>query len=144
MEIHKYRQPILRLPESKKVHEVEIAFFWLSDGILFTVIKTKQRSLENISDLLTKVKQLLNGSRVFLLIDMTLGRTYSQTEKNLIKTELFPFVKAIAILSASPVGKMLGQTMFAKGFPEISVREFTCVEDAMLWINELRAHKMLK
>jgi hypothetical protein len=141
MDVSKYREPILKLPKDGKFYEEEIACFWLDDEILFAVVKTKQRSLKNISDLLSKIKQLLNGSKVFLLIDMTLGRTYSLTEKNLLKMELFPFVKAVAILSASPAGKMLGQTMFAKGFSEIAVREFTCVEDAMNWINELRRLK---
>jgi hypothetical protein len=140
MELRTY-EPILQLPKEGKVQEVEIAYFWLNDGVLFTVVKTERRSLQNISDLLSQMKQLLCGSRVFFLVDLTLSRTYSQTEKNLIKTELFPFVKAIAILSASPVGKMLGKTIFTKGFHGLLVREFSCVEDAMSWIEELKLKK---
>jgi hypothetical protein len=141
MFLYKHHQPVLKLPKNKKVHETEIGHFWLSEGILYGVAKEHQRSLKNISKALDTVKDLINGSKVYFLVDLTIGRPYSLNEKKLIKERLFSDLKAIAILSASPLGKMLGQIVYAKESAEIPVREFSCAEDALDWIEELKAMK---
>jgi len=136
----KNKQPVLKLPGNKKVKETEIGYFWYEDEILYGVARSRRRTLDNISDALQTIRSLVKGSKAYFVVDLTLGRPYSLEEKKFIKEGLFPMLKGIAILAATPMGRMLGRTVYAKEFPGIPVSEFECAEDAEDWIKQLK-HK---
>jgi hypothetical protein len=137
VENNKYSQTMLKPPPDAKVTETEIAYFWEEDGAVCTVAKKVRRTMENLAEYTSALKERIKKRKIYYLADLTNVQSYSREEKQFLSAQLKDFTKAIAVVSSSPMGKMMSQVLFTNqdNFP---FRHFNSVKEARGWIRELQ------
>jgi hypothetical protein len=135
---NKYSQTLLKPPAGAEVTEAEIAYFWMEDnGIVCIVAKKVRRSMQNLAEYTNTLKERIKNKKIYCLVDLTNVQSYSREEKQFLADQLKDITKAIAVVSSSPVGRMMSQVLFVNPglFP---FRHFNSVREAREWLKELR------
>jgi hypothetical protein len=138
VENNRYSQTLLKPPADAKITETEIAYFWMEeDGTVCTVAKKIRRTMENLAAYTKALKELVKSKKVYYLVDLTNVQSYSRKEKQFLSAQLQETTKAIAVISSSPVGKMMSHVLFNSQnvFP---FRYFDSVKEAREWLRELK------
>lgn len=125
-------------PEHIKVTEWKASTTWFDEsGIFYSIYKKGQkRSMEETVATIREIGSSFNGKKICILADITHMSDSSKELRDYAAQELPKYIKAIAMVSYSALGKMLANifiTLKAQPYP---TRIFGNEADAREWLKQ--------
>lgn len=114
----------------------EIADYKFHEGILYSYSKAPKRTVKNILENITLVKQITNNQKVPLLIYLC-DSPVPDKETRKFSTEQLPNVyKAMAMVSKPGLAQLIMRILFKLKTPPIPMRSFSNDEEAREWLKQ--------
>ncbi len=129
----------LKLPEKVEVYDTALLTCWFgNDGILYSESKVAERTMENYRLLFELYKTLSdNGNRKIRTLGNITKTQHSKREvREYIAKELPKYIKAMALISDSSMGKTIGNVFIKLNPPPYPTQIFNHVENAVKWLNK--------
>lgn len=126
----------LNMKEQQGVWHGLMADYWFDEhGILHAVTKDTPRSVDNLKANFDLVHEIIGGKKVCVILDNTFTQAYDMKALNHLLKEFKGAFKAIAFVSRSAIGKMLG-TISCELIPfeTLPIKVFETTEEAREWI----------
>jgi hypothetical protein len=121
-------------PTDRQTFEGEIATYWFDEGILVSLSKNPQRTVENIKSNVKLVKEITNNKPVPLLIYLS-NSPVPDKETRKYSTEQLPVIySAMAMVSKPGLAKFIMNILFALKKPPIPIKSFTDDKEAKNWL----------
>lgn len=113
-----------------------MADYWFDeDGVLHSVVKDTPRTVQNLKDNFDLVHQIIKGRKVCVILDNTHTHAYDMKALNHLMKEFKNAFRAIAFVSRSPIGKMLGAISCELiPYESIPIKVFETTAEAKEWI----------
>lgn len=126
-------------PDNKIIYETPLLSCWMGDdGILYSISNPGERTIENYRILFDLYEELSHdGTRKICTVgDISKAPPLSHKVRDYISKELPKYVKAMALVSETPVGKTVG-TIFNKVNEQSYPREvFDDLQEAVNWLKK--------
>jgi hypothetical protein len=131
----------LKPPDNAKIYESPLLRCWFGDGgILYSVSKPADRTIESydaLFDLYRKLAKTRN-EKLCTLGDITNAEHLSADVREYITKELPKYIKAMALISSTPLGTAIGN-FFIKVHPQTyPTRIFNNPQDAVVWLKRIK------
>ncbi|MGZ4035281.1 MAG: DUF7793 family protein [Bacteroidia bacterium] len=125
-------------PKNVKVIENLTSLYWFDeDGILCSISKkAPKQSFEETKRVVEDFKKMLNGKKVCLLIDVTHTVESTREVRDYVAAEFPKFIKAIAMISNSALGKMLANLFFSIKSQPYPTKMFNNEKEAKEWLKQ--------
>lgn len=125
-------------PKNIEVFEWETSRFWFDEkGILCSISKkVKPQSLEETKMIVNDFRKLIGDRKVCLLLDVTNSSEASKEVRDYAAVEFPKFVKAMALISKSALGKMLGNLFFSVKSQPYPSKIFNDEKEAKEWLQQ--------
>ncbi|MCE3229010.1 MAG: hypothetical protein K0S32_3561 [Bacteroidetes bacterium] len=124
-------------PDDAEIIETPVTSFWLdSEGILYSHPRDVERTEENVKHSLAILKERLGDKKVCMISDTTYTPPYTVDARILLAEEMPKMLKAVAVLSCSPLGKMIGSKLFMSKPLPYPVKMFDDPDKAKEWIRQ--------
>jgi hypothetical protein len=125
-------------PKNAKVIENLTSLYWFDDdGILCSISKkAPKQSFEETKKVVEDFKKMLNGNKVCLLIDVTHTIESTREVRDYVAIEFPKFIKAIAMISNSALGKMLANLFFSIKSQPYPTKMFNDEQEAKEWLKQ--------
>ncbi|MES2515619.1 MAG: STAS/SEC14 domain-containing protein [Bacteroidota bacterium] len=129
---------MILIPQNVQTTEWPTSVTWFDDnGLLYCVYKKGvERSMKETRDTIEEFKKQLNGKKVCMLADVTNSGPSSKQIREYAATELPKFIKAIAMISDSPLGKMLANLFLTLKSQPYPTRVFNNENEAREWLKQ--------
>ena len=127
---------MIQPPSNVKIYDTPTSVFWFNeDGIVYSITKeSPPQALEDSIKNLEFFKKIIGEKKVCLLIDVTYSQETTREIRDYAATEFPKFVKAIALLSKSALGKMLANLFFTIKTQPYPTKMFTEEKEAKEWL----------
>jgi hypothetical protein len=131
---------LIEVPTNAKVIDMPSSIIWLDkDGILYSVGKTSIGP-RSIDDLRAEMRQLRNvigeGKYCIIMESNGKGPTPPKEQRDEIARELNSVTKALAVVSSSPLGRMMANLFFSFKPPKYPMKLFSNEQEARAWIKQ--------
>lgn len=129
---------MISAPVNKQLIEWPSSTLWFDeDGIVYSISKkSANRSLEDTKKSVEEFRKLLGDKKVCMLADISNAKPTSREIREYSAKVLPEFIKAMAMVSRSPAGKMLANLFFALKTQPFPTKVFTSEEEARKWLNQ--------
>jgi hypothetical protein len=131
---------MLSVPEYAKVVELPTSRFWIEESGIVCVVSRKAapQTIEQAQSALEIFRKHMPAEKVCLLIDVT-NTTESKREVRELAAKAFPeMFTAIAMVSASALGRMLANLFFNLKSQPYPVKMFDSEVQARAWLKNYR------
>lgn len=132
----------MKPPPNARIVEWPTSLMWFDeDGILYSVPKpnvvrpdpSKEETLEQME----AFRKLIGGKKTCMIAKSdNSGKAPKKEDRDWIAKELESIVKAMAIVSASPLSRMIANLFFGFKPPSYPVKFFSNEEEARVWIKQ--------
>jgi hypothetical protein len=125
-------------PKNAKITEFPTSTCWFDeDGILYSISKkAPPQSMEETVKVVEDFKKMLGGKKVCMLADVTYSAESTKEVRD-YAAKIFPdFIKAIAMISKSALGKMLANLFFTLKEQPYPTKMFNDEEEARQWLKQ--------
>jgi hypothetical protein len=124
--------------DNVELFETSMATYWFDeDGILCGLSKKGERRIENYREIMELYKKLAkDGNKLCVLADSTYTMPITPEVVEYIKTESPKYLKAMAILSTSPLGSTQVNAFLKLAFSNFPVMKFSSENEARNWLKE--------
>jgi hypothetical protein len=136
----------MKIPDHAKVIEMSTSLIWLDDdGVLYSVPKpgvTPPDSLsrEETLEEMRKFKEatgLTNGKKACMILETNSNsKPPKKEDRDFIAEQLNDITKAMAVISSSPLSRMIANLFFGLKPPAYPVKFFSNEKDAKEWIQQ--------
>jgi hypothetical protein len=125
-------------PVNAQVYDWETSTFWFDEnGILCSISKKSHPlSMEDVERTVEEFKKLIGDKKICMLIDVTNTVESSREVRDYAAAEFPKFVKAIAMVSKSALGKMLANLFFTLKAQPYPTRMFNDEKEAKEWLKQ--------
>lgn len=129
---------LLTPPPNVVVTENPTSYYWFDDdGILYSVSKkVPPISHEENKKIIEEFKRLSGGKKFCMLLDVTHAAPSDKEDREFAAREFPSIVKAMALVSGSPLGRMVGNLFFAAKPPPYPARMFSSEKEAKDWLKK--------
>ena len=114
----------------------EIADYKFHEGILYSYSKSPKRTIKNITDNIALVKQITNGKKVPLLINISNSPVPDKATRQFSTEQLPNVYKAIAMVSKPGLAQLIMNILFKFKPPPIPMKSFSNDKDAKAWLQQ--------
>lgn len=128
---------MLSKPSDQELVKGEIADYYFSpEGILFSYSKNPKRTIKNISENVSVVKQITGNKPVPLLIYLC-DSPVPDKETRKFSTEQLPHIyKAMAMVSKPGLAQLIMKILFKFNPPPIPMKSFSNDVEAQEWLKQ--------
>ena len=129
----------MKVPPNVEVYDTLSSTYWYDDeGFLCAISKKKSvpASLEDTKKLLEDFRATLKQEKICMLMDVTHSSETTREVRDYVAIEFPKFVKAIAMVSDSPLGKMLANLFFSLKTQPYPTKMFNDEEKARIWLKQ--------
>ena len=126
------------VPTDREIFEGEIATYWMDEGILVSLSKPPQRTVQNITGNVALVKRITNNQPVPLLIYLCNSPVPDKETRKFSTTQLPVIYKAMAMVSKPGLARFIMNILFQLKPPPIPVKSFTDDKAAKEWLQQYR------
>jgi hypothetical protein len=114
-----------------------LAVIWIdSEGILHKVSKNVTRTPEEVKHLYSSIRTMTNGKRVCALMEVSKEGISDKETRDILKKEIPKTFSALAIMSSTPLGKLIGNLLAVLAPMHIPAAVFDTEEEARKWLKE--------
>ena len=123
-------------PKNAEVIDWETSTMWFDkDGVLYSISKkVPPQTMEQVKQSLEDFKKIIGNKKISMIIDVTNTGESTKETRDFAAVEFPKFVKAIAMISKSPLGKMLANLFFKVKKQPYPVKMFNDEREAKEWI----------
>ena len=127
----------MRIPENTEIHQGELATYWFDEsGILWAIIKPLAPTLEKVKANYELIRRISNHQKVRLLSDSSSSKILDDETGAFIAIEMPRVFKAIAVISATTMGKV-NTVIFKNLYNEtVPISIFSEETEAKAWLIE--------
>jgi hypothetical protein len=130
-------KPILAIPENNKIIETSSSVYWYADGVVYYLgKKAKPISVEEAERLLADWQQLANHKPFGLLADVTDVIPATKVIREYAALVFPKEIVAIALLSSSPLGRMVAQLFITFKPQSYPTQIFSTEKEAKEWLDQ--------
>lgn len=131
-------EPLLSIPTDREVTDGGNSLYWMdADGILCSVSKkAPQPSLDDARKIIETLKARIGDHKVCILVDVTHSTETTRENRDYAAAEFPKFVKAIAMVSRSPLGRMLANLFFTLKSQPYPTKMFNTENEAREWLKQ--------
>jgi hypothetical protein len=131
-------ESIMAPPEGVEIKENKTSIYWFDeDGILCSVYKkVPPISIEESKQILDEFRQVTQGRKFCMLLDITFSSPGDKASREFAAVEFPKIVTAMAMLSASPMGRMLANLFFALKPTPYPAKIFSTEKEAKEWLKQ--------
>ena len=125
--------------EKADVYDTPLLSCWFGDdGILYSESKVAERTIENYRLLFELYKTLSeNGNKkLCTLANITKTQYFKREVREYISMELPKYIKAMALVSYSSMGKMIGNIFIKLNPPLYPAQIFNDIQSAVKWLKQ--------
>ena len=126
------------VPTDRETFEGEIATYWMDEGILVSLSKPPQRTVQNITGNVALVKRITNNQPVPLLIYLSNSPVPDKETRKFSTTQLPLIYKAMAMVSKPGLARFIMNILFQLKPPPIPMKSFTNDREAKEWLQQYR------
>ena len=131
----------MKVPENAKLIEWPSATMWFDeDGVLYSIPKPnapQPKSKEEALVEMEKFRKLLGYKKTCMIsISESTAPPPKKEDREWIGRELDSIIKALAIISTSPLSRMVANLFFGLKPPAYPVKFFSNQQDAKEWIKQ--------
>lgn len=124
-------------PENIPLIKGEIADYYYSpEGILYSYSKNPKRTVKNISENITLVKQITGGKKVALLIYLSNSPVPDKKTRKFSAEQLPNVYTAMAMVSKGGLTQFIMNILFKFKPPPIPIRSFSDDKEAREWLKQ--------
>jgi hypothetical protein len=124
-------------PEGTVIYEGELASFWIDEnGILCARGKYTSRSLEKQEANYEFIRKITGDKPVCLLSDTTSSPPMDRATREYIASEMPKVFKAMAVISETPLGRMVANAFLAINRDPIPIKMFDNEKEAKEWLKQ--------
>ncbi len=129
---------MIQIPENTQIKDWGTSITWFDeDGILYSISKKgSQYTLEDTKIRFAEFKKIIGNNKICMLIEVTNSNESTREIRNYAAEELPKIVKAIAMVSTSPVGKMIANLFFTIKTQPYPTKMFMNEKDAKKWLHQ--------
>jgi hypothetical protein len=123
-------------PKDAEIIDMPTSTVWIDgDGILYSISKkVPPQTVEESRKTLEDFKKITNGKKFCMLLDVTNSSPTDKETREFAAEELPKIVTALAMISDSPLGRMVANLFFALKPPPYPAKMFANEEDAKAWL----------
>jgi hypothetical protein len=131
----------MEIPKNVKTYDMTSSIMWFDEqGILYSVPKPgvpPDMTAEQIKAEMEKFRQFAGNGKVCMVVESnSQSKPPSKEERDLIATEINSIAKAMAIITTSPVSRMIANLFFGLKPPPYPAKMFSNEKDAVEWIKQ--------
>ncbi len=131
----------MEIPLNTKTFEMRSSVLWFDeDGILYSAPKPgtpPELSKEDILVEIEKFRQIIGNKKVCMIAESnSKSRPPNKSERDFIAEQINSVTKAIAIVTLSPVSRMIANLFFSLKPPAYPAKMFTNAKEAKEWIKQ--------
>jgi hypothetical protein len=131
----------MEIPEDRPTYELSGSTIWISEeGIMYSKPKAnapQERSNEDIHAEILKIYEIAGKKKVCIVSESDPNsKPPRKDQRDFIAHEIESIVKAMAIVTSSPVSRMIANLFFSFKPPTYPVKMFTNERDATEWIRQ--------
>lgn len=128
----------MEIPENAKLYDWPTSTMWFDDsGILCSITKKHlPQTLEEAKASLEEYRRIANGKKFCMLADITEATPATKEVKEFAAAELPKLVTALAMLSRSPLSRMIANLFFSLKPPSYPMKMFKSETDAKQWLKK--------
>lgn len=132
-------EPIIKIPDNIKVKETQRSYYWLDkNGIMCSVSKKNAptATVDEIRDILSAFVEEAQGQKFCFLADVTYSKPNDKETREYVAVEFPKIVTALAMVSASPMGRMVASLFFALKPTPYPAKIFATEAEARKWLEQ--------
>lgn len=131
-------EPLIAIPTDREVTDNGTSLYWTDDyGIICSISKkVPHPSFDNARKTVEAFRNRIGDRKVCILIDVTHSTEISRENRDYAAAEFPKFVKAIAMVSRSPLGKMLANLFFTIKTQPYPTKMFNNENEAREWLKQ--------
>jgi hypothetical protein len=129
----------MKVPQDVKTLEMQNSTVWMDEnGIIYSVPKDKEPEETDITKVVEEMKkfrQFTGGQKCCIVIESNSNsRPTKKEHRDIIASELESVTKAMAIVTNSPLSRMVANLFFGLKPPPYPAKMFTNEKEAKEWI----------
>jgi hypothetical protein len=128
------------IPTNVQTHELPSSILWIKDGVVYSSPKigdTKEPTAEQMKKDMHSLKSFVGNEKICLVVEINpKSRPASRKERDAVAAEIASMVKAMAVITSSPITKMLVNLFFGLKSPAYPVKMFLTEKDATNWVKQ--------
>ncbi len=127
----------MKPPDEVQLFEGEIATYWLDkEGILYSLSKSPQRTVKNITENIELVKRITGNKPVPLLIYLSNSPVPDKETREFSAEQLPNVYTAMAMVSQPGLAKFIMNMLFIVKPPPIPMKSFSDDKQAKEWLTQ--------
>jgi hypothetical protein len=130
----------MQAPPNAEVYETPLLNCWFGeDGILYSVSKVAERTIENYDILFELYKKLSKDGtkKICTLGNITSTQPMSKEVREYIALQFPKYIKAMALISYSPMGATIGKLFKDLQLSPYPIRMFEDEASAITWLRAI-------
>jgi hypothetical protein len=128
----------MEIPQNITTIDWPTSILWFDEnGILCAISKkSPPQTLEETKKSIEEFYLITKGKKVCLLLDITNSNPASKEVRDYVANEMPKITKALAMVSNSPLGKMIANLFFGLKPPPYPTKMFTNEQEAKEWLKK--------
>jgi hypothetical protein len=131
----------MEIPKNVQVHEMASSYCWISnEGILFSSPKPgkpPELNKEEIDVEMKRFTEIIGPGKICMVSEANpQSRPPTKAERDMAAELINPIVEAMAIITTSPVSRMIANLFFGLKPPPYPAKMFSNEHDAVEWIRQ--------
>jgi hypothetical protein len=131
----------MKVPENAKIINFPGSILWFDEeGIACSYAKKMETpfSFDETVKTVEAFKKLLGGKKVSIILDISESAPSDKKTRDYMALEMPIFTKSLALVSLSPLGRMMANLFFGLKPPPYPAKIFSTEEEAREWIKTLK------
>jgi hypothetical protein len=128
------------IPTDVQTHDLPSSTLWIKEGIVYSTPKVgpmRETTSTQIKEDLCKVRTFVGSEKICLVVEINpKSKPASKEERDAVAAEISSIVKAMAMITSSPITKMLANLFFSFKPPSYPLKMFLNEKDASNWIKQ--------
>jgi hypothetical protein len=131
----------MEIPKGVKTYEMTSSIMWIDDeGILFSVPKPgppPELNMDEITKEMERFKAIVGNKKVCMVSEANAqSRPPTKSERDMVANLINEVTKAMAIVTTSPVARMIANLFFGLKPPPYPAKMFSNEKEAVEWIRQ--------
>lgn len=130
----------MEVPKDVKTYDMPSSTIWIKDGIVYSTPKvhlSHEISAEQMKTGMAKFRDIVGHAKICLVVEINpRTKSASKQERDAVAAEIESITKAMALITSSPVTKMIANLFFGFKPPPYHVKMFMNEQEATNWIKQ--------
>jgi hypothetical protein len=128
------------IPKDVQTYDMPTSIIWIRDGIVYSTPKqgiVQQPNPEQMRNDMKKFREIVGNEKICMVVEVNpKSQPARKEDRDAIAAEIASFTKAMAMITPSPVTRMIVNLFFGFKPPSYPIKIFSNEKDATSWIKQ--------